>query len=518
MQNSLKTATNDSSHSQLDEQKSIIRQYVPGELSQLNNGEESANESNFRSLVDGFLSSQESGLPRSNASIDLLVTIFCFISMHAIYLGSLDFSSSRTIALISSVVFLGLALLISGTYNTKNLRSLNNEVIKLSICWICAFAAIGLFAFLTKTAGGVSRFWITTSMVLTYTSLVSIRIFNLVGWFTGNNLKARNVVVFGDVKRINSVMDNLYQPTSSRFQVASVFEFAANSSSIDSSSNSLTDASNQIIEYVEQERQTGTAIEQVWIAVSNDQSNVVEKLSQALRNSSVDVCVVPDTQTERLIRGEATRIGETRVVNISEVSLSPAADQFKRVFDVFFASIATLMLCIPMAIIACLIKLESPGPVLFRQKRYGVDGADIEVLKFRSMHVHSDSTVKQATREDARVTRVGKIIRRTSLDELPQLLNVLQGTMSLVGPRPHASYHNEIWRDQIEGYMLRHKVRPGITGWAQVNGWRGETDTVYKMQQRVEHDLEYIKNWSPLLDVKIMFFTVISLACDKNAY
>ena len=171
-----------------------------------------------------------------------------------------------------------------------------------------------------------------------------------------------------------------------------------------------------------------------------------------------------------------------------------------------------------MLLIAVLIKMESQGPALFKQKRYGIDGKEIEVFKFRSMYVHTDDDVHQATRNDMRVTRLGRILRRTSLDELPQLLNVLVGDMSLVGPRPHASVHNELWRAKIDGYMLRHKVKPGITGWAQVNGWRGETNTDYKMEQRVNYDLAYIKNWSPWLDVKIVFLTAISLFTDKNTY
>jgi putative colanic acid biosysnthesis UDP-glucose lipid carrier transferase len=172
-----------------------------------------------------------------------------------------------------------------------------------------------------------------------------------------------------------------------------------------------------------------------------------------------------------------------------------------------------------MILIALAVKLTSAGPVLFRQRRYGLNGEEIMIYKFRSMTVCEDGTVvNQATRRDRRVTPLGRILRSTSLDELPQLLNVLEGKMSVVGPRPHAVAHNELYRKLISGYMIRHKVRPGITGWAQVNGLRGETETVEKMRERVRFDLEYLSHWSPWLDVKIICKTLWVIARDQNAY
>ena len=165
------------------------------------------------------------------------------------------------------------------------------------------------------------------------------------------------------------------------------------------------------------------------------------------------------------------------------------------------------------------MKLSSPGPIIFKQRRYGLDGKEIQIYKFRTMTVCEDGEkIPQATPQDSRVTRFGAFLRQTSLDELLQLFNVLQGTMSIVGPRPHAVAHNEFYRRYIPGYMLRHKVRPGLTGLAQVNGWRGETETMEKMKNRIEYDLEYIQRWSLWLDLKIIFFTVFSVLRDKQAY
>jgi putative colanic acid biosynthesis UDP-glucose lipid carrier transferase len=172
-----------------------------------------------------------------------------------------------------------------------------------------------------------------------------------------------------------------------------------------------------------------------------------------------------------------------------------------------------------MTAIAFFIRFTSSGPVLFKQRRYGLDGEEITIYKFRTMTVVEDGAdLVQARRDDPRVTRIGRLLRRMSLDELPQLINVLNGSMSLVGPRPHAIAHNEKYRAEIPGYMLRHKVRPGITGWAQVHGLRGETDTLDKMRQRITYDLEYLRNWSLWLDITILARTALRVWKDRNAY
>lgn len=191
----------------------------------------------------------------------------------------------------------------------------------------------------------------------------------------------------------------------------------------------------------------------------------------------------------------------------------------KRASDLVFSSGLLVLLWPLLALIAIGVRLSSPGPILFKQRRYGLYGESIMVYKFRSMTVcEADAAVVQAKRNDERVTPLGKFLRRTSLDELPQLFNVLLGSMSLVGPRPHAVSHNEAYRKVIDGYMRRHKVRPGITGWAQVNGCRGETETVEKMQRRVEYDLDYLRNWSLGLDIAILLRTARLVWRDRNAY
>lgn len=212
-------------------------------------------------------------------------------------------------------------------------------------------------------------------------------------------------------------------------------------------------------------------------------------------------------------------VGEVQTISIYDSPMRGGYSIMKRMEDVFLSLTILGIIAIPMLCIALGIKITSPGPVLFKQDRYGMDGKKIKVWKFRSMRVMDNGeVVKQATKGDPRITPFGAFLRRTSLDELPQFFNVLQGTMSVVGPRPHAVSHNEEYRKKVAYYMLRHKMKPGITGWAQVNGWRGETDTVEKMEMRIKYDLEYIRNWSIWMDFKIVIFTLFKGFVGKNVY
>jgi putative colanic acid biosynthesis UDP-glucose lipid carrier transferase len=212
-------------------------------------------------------------------------------------------------------------------------------------------------------------------------------------------------------------------------------------------------------------------------------------------------------------------MGGLPAVSIFENPLYGVDGIAKRITDFGLATLTLIALSIPMFVIALAIKLTSPGPVFFRQRRYGLDGREIRVWKFRSMRTCDDgAVVRQASRNDSRITPIGSFLRKTSLDELPQLFNVVCGNMSLVGPRPHATSHNEQYRGLIRGYMLRHKIKPGITGLAQVNGCRGETETVEKMQRRVQWDHQYIRSWSLWLDIKILLKTLAVAWRQPEAY
>jgi putative colanic acid biosynthesis UDP-glucose lipid carrier transferase len=243
------------------------------------------------------------------------------------------------------------------------------------------------------------------------------------------------------------------------------------------------------------------------------------KLLDELRDTTASIYFVPDFFVTDLIQGRMDTVEDIPVVAVCESPFNGLSGLVKRASDLVLASLILVLLTPLLLLIALGVKLGSPGPVIFRQRRYGLDGKEIIVYKFRSMTVCEDGgDIRQAQKGDSRLTPFGAFLRKSSLDELPQLVNVLQGRMSIVGPRPHAVAHNEMYRKLIKGYMVRHKVRPGMTGWAQVNGLRGETDTLDKMQARIEHDLEYLRNWSPRLDLYIIFKTVFVVLRDQHAY
>jgi len=243
------------------------------------------------------------------------------------------------------------------------------------------------------------------------------------------------------------------------------------------------------------------------------------RLLDDLRDTTVSIYFVPDIFMTDLIQGHLDSINGIPVVGVCDTPFSGVNGIVKRASDIVLSILILVLLSPVMLAIALGVKMTSPGPILFVQRRYGLDGKDILVYKFRTMTVCEDGDhIRQATRNDERITRLGAFLRKSSLDELPQFFNVLQGRMSIVGPRPHAVAHNEMYRKLIKGYMIRHKVKPGITGWAQVNGYRGETEQLEKMEARIEFDLDYLRNWSLKLDLAIIAKTVLVVMKAKHAY
>jgi len=261
------------------------------------------------------------------------------------------------------------------------------------------------------------------------------------------------------------------------------------------------------------------AIDVIYIVLPMASQPRVLKLLDDLKDTTASIYFAPDIFIYDLIQARVDEIDGIPIVAICETPFYGVNGLLKQISDIVFATIILLLISPVILLISIGVKLSSPGPVLFRQRRYGVDGRDIIVYKFRSMTVCEDGqNVLQVQRIDKRVTKFGAFLRKTSLDELPQFINVLEGKMSIVGPRPHAVSHNEIYRKMIKGYMVRHKVKPGITGWAQVNGFRGETDTLDKMEKRIQYDLDYLRNWSITLDIWIIFRTISLVLRDQHAY
>jgi putative colanic acid biosysnthesis UDP-glucose lipid carrier transferase len=260
-------------------------------------------------------------------------------------------------------------------------------------------------------------------------------------------------------------------------------------------------------------------ISRLYICLPLSADRRIQQIVQQLGDTTLNVYLVPELLIINMMHGRLSNVGDIDAISVFESPHYGVQNYLKRTFDILFSACALLALSPLLLLIAIAVRLTSKGPAIFKQDRYGLDGKQIGVYKFRSMKVLENSdNVVQATKGDLRITPLGAFLRRTSLDELPQFLNVLRGEMSVVGPRPHAVAHNEHYRNRVAFYMLRHKVKPGITGWAQINGWRGETDTLDKMEKRVEFDLHYIRNWSLWWDVKIIVKTLFKGFGGKNVY
>jgi putative colanic acid biosynthesis UDP-glucose lipid carrier transferase len=260
-------------------------------------------------------------------------------------------------------------------------------------------------------------------------------------------------------------------------------------------------------------------VDEIYIALPMIALKRIRYFLSMMSDTTVDTYIIPDLYSYSSYVSQLRSINNIQTISIFKSPFDGIGSVIKRLEDLVIGGVITLMISPLLLLIAIGIKLTSSGPVLFKQDRYGLSGNKIKVWKFRSMHVMENSDiVKQATKNDPRVTRFGAFLRRTSLDELPQFFNVLQGTMSIVGPRPHAVVHNEQYRQLVENYMIRHKVKPGISGLAQVNGYRGEVDTLDKMEKRVYYDITYIQSWSLWLDLKIIFRTIFKGFIGENAY
>jgi putative colanic acid biosysnthesis UDP-glucose lipid carrier transferase len=383
---------------------------------------------------------------------------------------------------------------------------------RILLQWASVIAILLFAAFAFKVSADLSRKVVLTWFALTPVALSAAHVIRIrAHWFAANGASAPRHIIIG----VNQVGFEL-----ARRLPASGFLGYFDFRSVDRLADllepdRLTGHCKDVADYVRSH-----AINTVYIALPLCNVPRMSDLMDALRDTTASVYFVPDAFAFDFIQGRLVEINGMPALSVCDTPFHGMDAVLKRAMDLVLASVGLALLSPLMLVIAAAVKFTSHGPALFRQRRYGLNGEEILVYKFRSMTVADDGPViKQATKLDSRVTPIGRILRKSSLDELPQLFNVLQGKMSLVGPRPHAIAHNEMYRKLISGYMIRHKVRPGITGLAQVNGLRGETETLEKMTERVRYDLEYLRNWSPWLDMKIILGTLgLVVSGSKNVY
>ncbi|WP_413698799.1 undecaprenyl-phosphate glucose phosphotransferase [Psychromonas sp. KJ10-10] len=384
------------------------------------------------------------------------------------------------------------------------------------LSWAVAAFAVTSYLFFSKTSVEISRFVIGIWFIGSAVSLVSWRMLFRLFLFSRRRKGAntRNVAIFGLTSSGVRLAKEFVNHPETGFTLDAFFDDRENERLPKQFQGRLAGGIDEGVKLAKKGK-----FDIIYIALPLVAQKRIEEILRSLGDTTVDVHLVPDFFTFNLMNARLTHVGNTQTISVYESPLSGLSSLAKKVEDIIGGTCILAAIALPMLIISILIKLDSPGPIVFKQKRYGLDGKPINVWKFRSMKVEDNgAVVKQAVKGDARITKLGAFLRRTSLDELPQFINVMQGRMSIVGPRPHAIAHNEEYRSLIDFYMLRHKVKPGITGWAQINGWRGETDTLEKMEKRIEFDLYYIRNWSLLLDIKIVFLTIFKGFVNKNAY
>jgi putative colanic acid biosynthesis UDP-glucose lipid carrier transferase len=465
---------------------------------------------------NGPLHRLESWVSTLQRLVDGAIIIIAQVLAHAVYVEPWR-DQTTTITVIALLVF-GLAAEVGGLYRPWRTVTILREVEDALLSWISVPLVLFAFWFLTKTATHYSRVTSFTWFVLAPLLLCAVRVGvrSILRILRARGRNSRRVAILGctvDAERLAEALevrpwlglvlsgvyddrseDRRYVPEHPRCSVVGT-------------SKDLARACHQ------------GKLDVVYVALPLRAEVRTAEILADLADTTVTVYLVADLLYYSLLSAQWSQVGDVPLVSLHDSPFQGIVGWVKRLEDLVLGSFIVLLTTLPMICIAVAIKMKSPGPIFFRQSRYGLCGKSIRILKFRTMTVCEDGPdIVQVAKDDVRVTKLGKFLRRTSLDEFPQFLQVITGELSLVGPRPHAVAHNEKYRALIHGYMLRHTVKPGITGWAQVNGWRGETIELEKMEERVRHDMEYIRNWNLLLDLKIIFLTIFGAKKSRNAY
>ena len=429
---------------------------------------------------------------------------------------------SQLALIIASPLIAILAIRSLGGYRLTALRDYLSTLPRILICWILTIAIVAAGSFFLGFETGSKRGWLIAMFIVGAVFFVIERaiLTSLIRRWTRAGRLERRAVIVGGGEYAAQLLEAFGDPTKTDVRVHGIFDDRNRDRSPDEVAG--VPKLGTVAELVEFARLAH--IDLLIVALPLTAENRVLQLLKKLWVLPVDIRISALNSKLRFTPRSYSYIGPVPLLDLFDRPIAGWDSILKRAFDIVIASIALVLLSPVFLVTAIAIRLDSPGPIFFRQKRYGFNNEVIDVFKFRSMYHHlSDPNAKVVvTKGDPRVTRVGRFIRKSSIDELPQLVNVLRGELSLVGPRPHAvnaHTENRLWDEVVDGYFARHKVKPGVTGWAQINGWRGETDTIDKIMQRVNHDLYYIENWSLFLDLYIVAITPVSLfSARKNAY
>jgi len=475
------------------------------------------------------LDESKPGLFRSHQSSLTLLQRFCdaVLIIAAEYIACRLYpeawDTEKTLAATVAVIAFYLIGEMHGLYRSWRGQPFRNEALPVLSSWFLTIPVLLGLAFFSKTTAEYSR---VIALVWFLSAPALMLLFRLFYRATLAELRVRgrntrNVAIAGATQLGASLATRIQQDPALGMRVVGFYDdrIPSRRQDIPETLARFAGDTDQLVVDAKDGR-----FDIVYIALPLKAEPRINAIVRRLADTTATVNVVADFMAFDPLHSRWGAIGDIPVVSIFDTPFSGVGGWLKRVEDIVLGTVILAIISLPMLVISVLVKLSSRGTVFFAQRRYGLNGKAIRVLKFRTMTVSEDGDdVKQAKQNDERFIMLGKFplgafLRRTSLDELPQFFNVLSGEMSIVGPRPHAIKHNELYRSKIHGYMLRHKVKPGITGWAQVNGWRGETDTDEKMARRIEHDLAYIRNWRLLWDLEIIFLTVFGRKTSENAY
>ncbi|GJH27599.1 undecaprenyl-phosphate glucose phosphotransferase [Caballeronia sp. EK] len=465
--------------------------------------------------------------------LDVCLIIAGGLIAHDVRFSSLDFSDIERLLIAFNSALALLLFPAFGVYETWRGKPLAMMLARVTLAWMAVVAAGLLLAFTLHRMDAVSRLWFGYSTLISGALIIAAKLLVYSGLrlMRGRGLNQRTVAIVGAQGFSRTLLAHLGSTPEQGFTPVCVLDTtgdtelqATGADGVNPPTTAIGTGGNRLPvltdfdELVEKVR--AEEIDEVWLALPLSQEHTIYRFVHALRHDFVNLRLIPDTRSISLFNHSMTDVAGLATIDLTTSPLGTLQMWPKLLFDRLFAATALLALSPLLIAIAIAVKATSKGPVFFTQHRKGADGRPFRIYKFRSMGVHRETTgsVTQATRNDPRVTKVGAFLRRTSLDELPQFLNVLFGHMSVVGPRPHALEHDDLYKDLVYGYMFRYRIKPGITGWAQVNGYRGATEKVEKMQSRVKFDLFYIHNWSFWFDIKIVAMTMFKGFIGRNAY
>jgi putative colanic acid biosynthesis UDP-glucose lipid carrier transferase len=434
------------------------------------------------------------------------------------WLYAVDLNRDYHLAIAWAIILFLLFAESRGLYSSWRTLRIRDEAFRVVLIWSAAAFLLVFLAFVTKTTSEFSRVAMMAWAVLVPLALTLERsiLRSMLHLVREQGRNTRTFAIVGDNPLARKVLDAVKDEKWMGMRFVGVYDDRS-ADRLRSQEGRGLPLHGRMADLLRDCR--AGKIDFVYITLSMKSERRIVDLVNELADSTASVYFVPDVFISDLMNARWMSLSGVPVVSVFESPFLGVDGWLKRFEDLVLGTLIMGLIAIPMAAIAVGIKLSSPGPVFFKQRRYGLNGRVVRVYKFRTMLVTEDGeNVPQAKQDDSRITPFGAFLRRTSLDELPQFFNVLTGDMSIVGPRPHAVSHNEQYRRLIHGYMLRHKVKPGVTGWAQINGWRGETDTLEKMRRRLEFDLEYVRNWSLALDLKIIGLTILRGFNGKNVY